>query len=46
MKKVLVTGGAGYLGKHIAKELNKAGHFVICLDKKINFRSSRCKIKD
>ena len=32
--RVLVTGGAGYLGKHIAKELNKAGHFVICLDKK------------
>ncbi len=37
--RFLVTGGAGYLGNHIAKELNKAGHYVICLDK----RETNCK---
>ena len=33
MKKVLVTGGAGYLGKHLAKTLYKAGHEVYCVDR-------------
>ena len=33
MKKVLVTGGAGYLGKHLAKTLYKAGHEVYCIDR-------------
>ena len=37
--RFLVTGGAGYLGNHIAKELNKAGHYVICLAK----RETNCK---
>jgi len=33
VKKVLVTGGAGYLGKHLAKTLFKAGHEVYCIDR-------------
>jgi len=33
VKKVLVTGGAGYLGKHLAKTLYKAGHEVYCVDR-------------
>ena len=33
MKKVLVTGGAGYLGKHLAKTLYNAGHEVYCIDR-------------
>ncbi len=33
MKKVLITGGAGYLGKHLAKSLHKAGHEVYCIDR-------------
>jgi len=33
VKKVLVTGGAGYLGKHLAKTLYNAGHEVYCIDR-------------
>lgn len=32
MKKILVTGGAGFIGSHLCDELIKAGHEVICLD--------------
>lgn len=32
MKKVLVTGGAGFIGSHLCKRLINEGHFVICLD--------------
>ena len=31
--KVLVTGGAGYVGSVLIPELIKAGHFVYCLDR-------------
>ena len=30
--KVLVTGGAGYIGSHTSVELLNAGHEVICID--------------
>ncbi len=30
--RVLVTGGAGYIGSHTAKELHQAGHEVVVLD--------------
>lgn len=32
MAKVLVTGGAGYIGSHTCVELLQAGHEVIVLD--------------
>lgn len=32
MKKILVTGGAGFLGSHLCEKLVGDGHDVICLD--------------
>jgi len=38
MKRILVTGGAGFLGTHLCRRLVMAGHEVICLD---NFFTSQ-----
>ena len=32
MKRVLVTGGAGFIGSHLCERLVNDGHDVICLD--------------
>ena len=32
MKRVLVTGGAGFIGSHLCKRLVAAGHEVLCVD--------------
>jgi UDP-glucuronate decarboxylase len=32
MKRVLVTGGAGFLGRHLCKYLLGIGHEVVCVD--------------
>lgn len=37
MKKVLITGAAGFIGFHLAKHLKKLGHFVIGLDNFNNY---------
>lgn len=31
-KRVLVTGGAGFLGSHLCDRLIDAGHDVLCVD--------------
>lgn len=33
MKRVLVTGASGYIGRHVVQALLDAGHYVIALDK-------------
>jgi UDP-glucuronate decarboxylase len=38
LKRILVTGGAGFLGSHLCRRLVDAGHDVICLD---NFFTSQ-----
>lgn len=32
MKRILVTGGAGFIGSHLCERLVKEGNDVICLD--------------
>lgn len=32
MKKILVTGGCGFIGSNLCKKLLEAGNYVICLD--------------
>jgi UDP-glucuronate decarboxylase len=38
LKRILVTGGAGFLGSHLCERMVEAGHDVICLD---NFFTSQ-----
>jgi UDP-glucuronate decarboxylase len=32
MKRILVTGGAGFIGSHLCRKLLKEGNHIICLD--------------
>ena len=32
MKRILITGGAGFIGSHLCKRLVEGGNYVICLD--------------
>lgn len=32
MERILITGGAGFLGSHLCERLMQAGHEIICLD--------------
>ena len=38
MKRILITGGAGFLGSHLSERVLNEGHEVICLD---NFYTGR-----
>ena len=40
MKRVLVTGGAGFIGSHLCERLLNEGHSVICLDNYFTGRKS------
>ncbi len=40
MKRILVTGGAGFLGSHLCARLVSAGHDVLCVD---NYYTGRRK---
>lgn len=42
-KKVLVTGGAGFIGSHLCEELLKRGNSVVCLDN--FFTGSRANVE-
>lgn len=44
MKKILVTGGAGFIGSHLCKKLLNEGNYVICLDN--FFTGSKDNVKD
>jgi UDP-glucose 4-epimerase len=39
MMRILLTGGAGYIGSHTALALTLAGHRVVCLDNLSNSRA-------
>lgn len=43
MKKVLVTGGAGYIGSHTCVELLTAGHEVVVVDNLVNSKEESLK---
>ena len=32
IKKILVTGGAGFIGSHLSTKLLSLGHKLICVD--------------
>jgi len=32
MKKILITGGAGFVGSHLCERLLNEGNEIICLD--------------
>jgi UDP-glucuronate decarboxylase len=40
MKRILVTGGAGFLGSHLCERLLKEGHDVLCVDNYYTGRKS------
>jgi UDP-glucose 4-epimerase len=43
MSKILVTGGAGYIGSHTVVELHNAGYEIVIAD---DFSNSSIKILD
>lgn len=44
MKKILITGGAGFVGSHLCRRLLNEGHDVLCVDNL--FTGSRHNIED
>ena len=44
MKKILITGGAGFVGSHLSKRLLSEGNSIYCLDNL--YTGSKENIKD
>ncbi len=45
MKRILVTGGAGFIGSHFVRGLVNEGHFVVCYDK-LTYSGNLLNLKD
>ena len=45
MKKIVVTGGLGFIGSNLVKRLCQKNYFVIIVDKK-NYSSNIDNLKD
>ncbi len=43
MKRILVTGGGGFIGSHLVEALLARGHEVICLDNFFTGRKANIK---
>lgn len=41
--KILVTGGAGFIGTHTVIELINAGHEVVIVDNLVNSSKKKCR---
>ena len=48
MKRILVAGGAGFLGSNLCKKLVECGDYVICFDNLYTGRRKniRCLLKE
>lgn len=42
-KRILITGGAGFLGSHLSERLLKEGHEILCLDNFFTGKKSNIK---
>ena len=42
-KRVLVTGGAGFLGSHLCERLLAEGHDVLCVDNFFTGTRQQCR---
>ena len=40
MSNILITGGTGFIGSYIAKELLDEGNDVVCFDSSIDYERS------
>ncbi len=45
MKKVLITGGAGFVGRHFCHALLELGHQVICVDSVVPLTGGICPLE-
>jgi len=45
LKKILVAGGAGFIGSHLIKRLLKEGNYVICIDNLLTGQKENIQFK-